>query len=497
MTTGRRWPRAGVWTLLGVALLSVVAAPALMVPVYGDDFRLSQQMYAMFDGSLWNALTQSWNTGWQPNRFNPTGRFFAFNYHFLAHHLAVVSGISMHWFYRLGATILLILVVAAGAFMLRAALRFIHRDNSRIEFGPLFALISATLAVTNQLHPWSHDPLLTISEIGLGSAALGFLFLGLVIAALDAEPRRWRIVTIAILAAVGTAFYETFTVAIAVATLFAVWLFFRRRASRGGVAYPVVLGVAVFAIPVTVFILGRLYVSSMDLAPYSGTELTLDGRGLRVMSILGAGMVPGTAWPLSHHEGPMALSTPTVVGAIVLTMLLIGLALMLRSRVGRVQMTRRVWLVIGGVVIFVGATSAMHAFTEKYVKEITQVGQVYLSYTQLEVLCACVGAAVLLGLRFSRVTLAVVLLPIAVIMGAGQQVVNWTVADAAARDLALNRALSSLSVKPPADAAERCALLTEWNASHHWPAYYREAVVSGVNKDYEIAFGESFCAEPQ
>ncbi|GAA1943426.1 hypothetical protein [Agromyces allii] len=500
------WRRNAVWVVLGLALLAAASLAATRVPVYGDDFRLAQKSFDMFDGSLGGVLKDSWNTGWQPNRFNPVGRFFAFTYHFLAFDVSAQFGVSIHWFYRLGAFVLLVLLVlAASAFML-IGVRFMSVENRWLTFGPVFAGIAAGLAITMQLHPWSHDPMLTISEIGLTSWALSFAFLALALRVASRPPSLAGYLGVGAVAVVGTMFYETFVAAVAAAGL--VWLWVLVRDIRVGAKpwHALTLAAVGALAPLLVFVLGRVYVASLDLPPYPGTELEFGPAGLVPFSFLALGMVPASAWPEAARyvsgggdagifpAGAITLSSASIATTAVIVLVLgIGAALARADIRRRLVFARRGWVVGGVLLLVVGLMLAMHSFTEKYIAEITSPGDIYLSYTGLAVVVVMIVFAALLAAR-RRLLLVIVLLPIAGAFVTAQQAVNWSVANAAGADNSTNRAITAMAVRWEPDEAVRCDALRAWDEGHNWRPYYREAVIPSLNANYERLFGEPFCA---
>lgn len=489
--------RTALWWAIGLALLVAAAAATIRVPVYGDDFRLSQQAYDMFDGDLGKVLATAWKTGEQPNRFSPSGRFFAFAYHFLAHELAVNSGIGMHWFYRAGGFILLVLAVVAASALFVAAARYIDPAANRIRLAPVFSGLSAGLAVTLQLHPWSHDPVLTISEIGLMSSVLTFAFLALVFSLAETARLVIALPLIAAMSVIGTTFYESFVAAVVAATLLWGWMLVRPRsaAERMRAVWFLIVGTL---LPLVVFVGGRMYVATLRLAPYSGTDLALTTSGFRPFGLILLGVVPGSAWPLSveYAGGRLSLTFPAVAAGLAIALLLaVGTVLARREPALRLVLTRRGWTVAVVLGTLAVLTVAMHSFTEKYIAELTRPGQIYLSYVLLALLALMSVLAAVLGIGRRRMVIALVLLPVAAGFAVVQQAVNWSVAERAAVDNDANRYLTSISVRWEPNRQARCASLAEWADGKAWPAYYRAAVVNGINHNYERDFGVPFCAD--
>ncbi|WP_417562208.1 hypothetical protein [Microbacterium sp.] len=489
----RAWARL-TFVALSVAMLGAAASATVRVPVYGDDFRLSQQTFAQFDGSIWDVFTTAATSGWQANRFNPVGRFFAFNYHFWMHESAVLSGIGMHWFYRAGSFVLLLLLVLSASYAFKRAIVFMHEKNEQVPGVLVFASLSAFLALTLQLHPWSHDPTMTISEIGLASGAISFFYLGLCFR-FGRSPGRWSSLVIALVSAGATMFYETTIAAIVAGAVVWAALVWRARRHREGMLRPVMLLVAGTVVPLLVFVLGRMYVATMDLAPYPGTELALRAAGFRPMAMLLLGMIPGTAWgeSASYADG-ISFSAPAMTASAVIVVALILTVLMARKRWVGLQASRSVALVAVVFGILALLTLIMHAFTEKYISEITKPGQIYLSYTMLMLVTGMLVLGVILRIRSGRALVALILLlPLASGFVVVQQAVDWSVAEQAATVNAPNRSLMHLSSKWEPDAQRRCSVLEAWQNSHKWPAYYVQAVTDGVQKNYRLSFGIAFC----
>src|SRR5690606_37426553 len=125
-----------------------------------------------------------------------------------------------------------------------------------------------------QLHPWSHDPTVTITEIGYGVAILSFLLIGLAFSATRPEVGTLKAaLPVGVLSLLGVMFYETFVSAIIGAAIIYVLLLWKARRAKSGLTKPLVLLAVGVLLPALVFIVGRLYVSTIPNIPdYAGTE---------------------------------------------------------------------------------------------------------------------------------------------------------------------------------------------------------------------------------
>jgi hypothetical protein len=455
-------------------------------------------VYRDFGGTLSTVIADGWRSGMQANRFSPVGREWAFLYHFSMHALGTKLGIDMHWLYRAGAFALLWLAALSAAFFLSRAARFVHAAN-RLPVWPVFAAICGIVAVTMQLHPWSHDPMITISEIGVGVVALCFMHLGLSIwAVTDGAGRVGPIVVTALSSLVGVTFYESFATAVAGSAIIFAGLGWTRRHDAADRRRLILLLLTAVALPAVVFIVGRLYVNSLGASEYSGTELALSAEGLVPLGVLLAAAIPGTAWAYAadYAQFGIRLSGEALVGGFLIALVLVVMVLWwLRRERERLRVGRRIWLVLAALGVTLGGTLAMHSFTEKYIAEIREIGWIYLSYT-LTVLTVAV-LVVLLGACLQQVQVRrglVVLLPLVTVFAMAQQTVNWSVAEEAGQRLAVNRALTNAATEFIPSASERCRLLDAWDTAYTWPEYARQQVIEGINWSYEHDFGEVFCA---
>lgn len=486
------------WAIIGSAIIVLTLAPTFVVPVYGDDFRLSQLMYRSFDGSLATALADSWRTGWQPNRFNPTGRAFALTYHFAAHWAGSATGIDIHWFYRVGALIIVWCSVLAAAFATREAIRYLAPARV-MRLWPIFAGLSALLPLLFTLHPWSHDPTITITEIGWVAAALAFVLFGAAFKAVRSGSPGWGLALVILVAVFGVMFYETMVAAIAAtAIVYGTHLWKNRgRQDRNRALWLLAGGVA---LPALIFVAGRWYVGTLDLAEYPGTELALRAEGLRPLWVLTVGMLPGSSWGMAaQYAGAVRITGESLASGFALVLLVTLVAGLVRPGLASMRSLPLTYrsAVVGAVLLsYLGLSLAMHSFTEKYIAEITDVGMVYLSYAAG---ILTLSTALVLSASSIRPTTRVRLLngtlPLVAAIILVNQAVNWSVADRAAVDFAVNRSVTWAVVEDLEEDA-RCEILEQWITAKAWRDYYRTSVVEAVNWSYARDFGEPFCDRP-
>lgn len=484
-----------IFAMLGSALVVAMWLPTTRVPIYGDDFWWSSTWYRNFGGSAARALTTAWISDLQENRFNPVGRWFALNYHFFAFDFSATIHMDIHWYYRIGALLMVWGAIVASAYALREALRFVDPAN-RVSLWTLFAGIAAGMAVIVQLHPRSHDPLLTISEIGYATEILSFLLLGLAFrAARSTVSTASAVVPIGVLSVVGVYFYETFISAIVAATIIYIVLLVRARRGEASARRPVLLLVFGVAVPAVAFLVGRWVVQFLpNVAPYQGTEFMLRGGSLRVFTYLLLAGAPGTGWAdaASRSDG-IRLTLVSLLAAGAILALVILLLLLLR-RVGRPRIapTRLLWMVAAVFAVHLAVTLGMQAVTYKYILEITRLGDVYISYGATVLVVSLI--VVLLLMRAPRVPVAALIVALPLLGGlvVVQQAVNWTTAETFAREYAGDRAITAAIVRPDLTNEERCRVFDSWKEA--WGnAVFEPDMRDGMQFNFEHKFGVPFC----
>ncbi|WP_144276405.1 hypothetical protein [Demequina sp. NBRC 110053] len=489
--------RTLAWVALGTAALAVAYAPAWSAPLFSDDLQLSHEAYPQFDGSYATALTESWVTGWQPNRFSPVGRFFSYTFHFAMHDLAVRSGLSMELWYRGAGLAMLVALSAAAALTLVAAARFVARANGWLRCSRAYAAVSIAIAVLIQLHPWSTDGLLSIFDVGLGAGVLSLLVVAAGLWAVGSQRPLWLVASVVgVVAVCGVLFYETIAAAVAATAIAYGWAFVsERRAARPG-RRPLMLGLVGVVIPALVFVAGRIYVSTLDLAEYAGTDVALRPEGVAVLARLTGATVPGYGLrELMAMTGGLRVTSLVLVCAFALIMI-VAAALILARRRRALTVNRRAWVIVAMLGTLVLLTYAMHSFTEKYIREIVFPGRVYISYVTGVAVVAIVLAALALSVR-PRVAerWGMVVLPALGAWVVVQQAANWSAVETFASQSEAVSALSAAVVEWNPDEAARCVVMERWVETSGEDPRLVHRVVTGANDAYTLDFGEPFCDE--
>lgn len=496
--TDRRPRRLG-WAAAGATALALGYLPAAQVPIIADDLQALQEIYAVSDGSLWNALAYGLSEGQEAGHFNPIGQAVGGAYHFTVYAVSAAAGISAQYADVLAYLVLIWLTVAGATSLLVQGLR--RRGSGGPDFWPLSALVATITAVTVQVHaPFSNDPVVSYGPAGWGSAALGFWTIALALRATSTGATDRRSLAGCSLLAVTCVWYYEMLVAAVVAT--AVGLVLTAVRTGDGVVRrrcTLLLGTAV-ALPAVLFLLGRHLAASSERS-YGGTTVDLGASALHTWAAGMAGALPGGGWPylITMAGAPVVRSTSLLVG-----IALCGLAGAVGAAWARSNARSAPALpatgergplpvVVAVVVTYWALATATHSVTDKYIAEIRYPGQVYLFYAVGVVAVALLLALALPALlrRAPRV-LVIALLPLAGLFVLVQVTVNLQVADVARTVLPHNGPLVALSTDGDATPGTRCAALEAW-LSQGWPEYYRTAVSEHLQENYERTFGEPFC----
>ncbi|WP_152650266.1 hypothetical protein [Demequina aestuarii] len=485
--------------MIGTAFMALAMAPIAIVPLFGDDFEIAALHDLEYHGSLLNVMAQGWWGDLQSNRFNPVGREFSLGYHVFAREAGAITGADPQTFYRLGTWALGCASALAAAFTLVHAARFVSARNA-LALAPTYAAICAAVAVTLHLHFLSHDPTLTIAEIGYGVVVLSLWLIGLGFRALRPNVPLGRAVwPFAVLSMAGTLFYETFVTAVAAMALVFVVVLGRERRWR---LLGWLLGAGAL-LPAAVFLAGRWWVNTYatDVAQYSGTELQLSAGAARTFALYTAGTVPGASWrhAAAVTGGPMFVAPAMITATLTAALLIATLVLLRRWRsLPRLVPSRRLWLVLAVLAIHVAGTYGAQSASPKYITTIYHLGVVYLGYATGVLVAAmlAVGALLFLPRRIARVT-AVVLVVIAIPFTYVQHALNWAVATEIAGLVTPNDRITTELSRGALAEPERCELLHQWVGRD---SYFGTApdlmatIFESLDARYETHHGEPFCA---
>ncbi|WP_024287597.1 hypothetical protein [Cellulomonas sp. KRMCY2] len=497
---GRSWAGLG-WAALGTVLLALGALPGARVPIIGDDLQALFETYAIADGDLGAAAEFGWNQGFKAGHFNPVGQALGAAYHYGAFAVSSALGISPQYYDVAVAGLLMWLSVAAAALILTWGLRTVAVPG-RTSYWRMFALVGAIAAATIQNHPWSNDPVTSFGPAGWGSAAIGLTLVGLALRATMPGRRGWTdFVLVGGLGVFAVLYYEMLAGMVAgagvvyLAAVARAWV----RRDRPELIRTFLLGVVGAAVPVAIFLGGRLLAVPPEQSNYTGTSLALGLPALATWWAAIVGALPGGGWPylIAMVSGVVTLTPHAMLLAAALCL---GIAVLVSawSRAARITLRwNRSWLIpLGGVGATWAVTTATHATTQKYIDEIKVPGQVYLYYV-VGVLCV----AVLLGWAI------VALAPLApdpvrvtalILVGAFlmvQMPLNWRLAAESAQAFAPNRYLAGAATSGELPEADRCYALNAF-LDHPWPDYYRVAITEDAQEDFERVFDEPLCTDP-
>lgn len=488
----RRWG----WAAFGTVMLALGFSSAARVPIVGDDFQALQEAFSFGRGDLGTTVVYGWEAGMKAGHFNPVGQLLGAVYHFAAYGLSVVFDADPQVFHALAGFVLMWLVTLAASFALVWTGRFV-RNRDVLPFWRVFALVASITAVTVQLHPWSNDPVTTYSMAGLGSAAIAFLLVALALRAMTEGTSGWfGPVSVAVLGVFAVTYYEMLVAAVAAtAVVYVGTIVPKSERTHARVRRVVVLLCSGVVLPAIVFIGGRLIAAPAATSGYTGTSVSLSPEAFRTLAYSMVSTIPGGAWPYSLRRiDPMELSRPAIVVAGLLCIGILALAIIWwRSTPLRLTPSKRLWIPAAGLLTLWVLSVASHAFTPKYIAEITAPGLVYLFYA-VGLFCAAVGlaAGVLMFSRGRLRTVSVIALPLLCLFALMQQSINWTISDVMREAYSGNAQLAALSTDEGTTEAERCAALDSWTA-RPWPDYYRDSVETNIDKNYRRVFDEPFC----
>jgi len=498
-----RLVRRAAWFVLGTVLLGIAAFPGVRVPIIGDDLHAYFETYAVAGGSAGEALAFGWGQGMKAGHFNPVGQAIGALYHFGAFAFSSAVGSSPQLYdVAVGGLLLWLTVLAAtGALWWGLKQAVGPATLNMSSFPRTFALLAAVTAVSLQQHPWTNDPVTTFGMAGWGSAAIGFLVLGLALrATIPGRTARSDFVAVGLAGVVAVLYYEELVgmIAGAAAAFLLAGLRARRRRDGAGVRRAGLLAACGVALPAVVFVAGRYFAIPAGDSNYTGTTVSIGPDGLGTWWAAMVGALPGGGWPYLVQQlgGAFAVTT---AGLVLGLAMVAGLAVLVvgwgRAPRWSGGVTWSAALLVAGVVVGWALTTATQAFTPKYIDEIRVPGQVYLYYA-VGVVCVSmlIAFVVIVFERRLRAAAPVLLL----LVGAFTMVqlpLNWQLSAVSEQAFSVNRLLVKAASNERVPPEARCAALLDF-ARHPWPDYYREAVVTNAVVDFQMVFDTPLCPDP-
>ncbi len=492
------------WAGLGLLALVVGYLPAARVPIIADDLHALFATYGLSD-SFWGSLLWGAEQGRQGGHFNPIGQALGAGYHYLVYATSAAGQFSPQRVDVLASVVLIAAAVAGATYLISWGL--VRSRTGRPAFWPLFAVLCAVTAATLQIHAYyTNDPVVSYGMAGFGSAALGFLTVGVTLRA--CAPRssgRAGIVVSSVLSVVCIWYYEMLVAAVA-AVAVALVLVLLTSADRAAIRRRVLvlLGTSV-VLPAVAFVVGRQFSAQQDADyVYAGTQVTIGWDSIRTWTAGMVGALPGGGWNyLAEMAGKPIVDgiSISIAGALCLLIGVIGALWHRRvtrdaaAVVAPQHVSRAAVLVpVGTLVSFWAAATATQSITAANVALIQRPGQVYLFYAVGVVAVAGLLAVVVGQLpRRGRAGTLVVLLPVVGLFVAVQVASNLTVAAAVSRTYDQNASLVALSTNPDSDPGTRCDVLAAWQQGP-WPPYYRDLITRTLQEDFERVYDQPFCA---
>jgi hypothetical protein len=492
--------RSVLWAALGTALLALGAVPGARVPIIGDDFQALFETYAISHGRFSEALSFGWGQGLLAGHFNPVGQAIGAGYHFGAFTVSARLGLSPQYYDVIVGSLLLWLAVLGAASFLTWGLRNAGIRES-VSYWPVFALLSAVVAATVQLHPWSNDPVTSFGPAGWGSAAIGFALLALAMRAITPGRKGWAdFVLIGGLAVFDVLYYEMLVGMIAGSAVIYLLALLRARARRDKAAIRRVWGLTALGVvlPAAVFIGGRLLAIPAAESNYTGTTVAFGPGALVAWRAAMIGALPAGGWPYLFRMSRSVDLAPKAMLVALFLCLGVGGLIAAWSRTSRIAVvwTRSSTILLGSAAATWALTTALHTTTPKYIDEIKEPGQVYLYYA-VGVICVAIlvsWAIIALVPRAPSAARVVALVLLGMFLVV-QVSLNWRLATESVVAFTPNAVLGGAAMSDTAPETDRCAALVGF-AERPWPTYYRTAIVEDSQEDYRLAFGKTFCSDP-
>jgi hypothetical protein len=396
-------------------------------------------------------------------------------------------------------------VLAATAAAARFASRAWPLGRTGYGMGAAFFVIAACAAATAQIHSrWSQDPMVSYPMYGLGTAAVGLLYLD---ACLESSTRNRigprSLVALLVVGLLAAFWYEMLWPLFLLATFMAgrAWTVGRGR-STGAARTPVLFWSSAVAVPVLVLVLTR--VLSGGPGQYEGTQFTFGGTAIKsgVLGLLST--VPAAAWPLSARVTPFNLREQPLISAFLLAGLVyFGVAITrhLARSADEIPPSAKAspvspWLPVGMIVYFWLSCVGSVTFSAKYATEVRELGATYHYYAPgLFSFAILVYAAVALASRSDRawrlVAVAVAVTPVLV---TAQLAVNWSLLSVQEKDLSSLSRLLEIGAGEQTAIRQRCEAAAKFEAAdipgYGYPA---EEMLASLDELYARRTGQSFC----
>jgi hypothetical protein len=477
--------RLGRWA--GFLLLSwLILRPALLVTISLDDFINPFSVFHDYGSSPFGMLPEVNRDVLRNGHFNFFGQSIgAVVFRIYAHLMS--WGVRYSFLYAMTKFAVFVLVAVLAARVLRALAELAGRTIGLWRSRVIVALV---LFTTLQLHvAWSLDPVGSFPLSGYLSVVVGLWAFDVGFRALAARSVR-SLAGAATAMCLAVLYYE---INVAMIAALAPVVVVRLRRAR---ARDVLLRAGAIVAPAAAMTLVLQAVAAASNRGYTGTDVGVGENTPTVVVRTVAGSLPGSAWPVARDwlGRPFAMSVAAAL-CLVPVVVTVVVAAMRRQDAGDPTDRGALALVVASPVVMWLAATLVQATTQKVRVETIRVGYVYnyYAYGSVGVVLAALLAVPLLPRRDLLRRARPVLVAAAIVFVVAQSVVNDDVHRKFGADLRANRdLLASFTDEPPPE--QRCSTLEAWASLPYWQAYYREALVDGINTTYAHFHDEPFCA---
>jgi len=429
--------RVFLW-LVALSLVILGLYWVVLAPILGDDL-----VFVTFGGlgTLWSdqglagLLSLWWDASVGSNHVTPLNGLVYVG------QIVVISGLShlgipIAWAWGALRLFWIMLALVSASWMLEHWFHYMtNRSNpQKLPLLVFFSGISAVFIAIIQLRAlWANDSVLSYSVAAWLTAALAFIFVGLIPKFFDTKsPSQCKPITLAaVIAITGILIYELMVVAIAAGAfaLIAIWFIERKEFGWRQLVYPMVL--AIF-LPAVIFLLTQ-YARTFWPSWYSGTQTGYADWVIPVTLYAVLNTFPLTNLPKAFAVSEQVYLDFLFVGSVVFAV--VGLFWLFVWQLGQLQVVQTVRLgkqftirtLIFMLVLLVlwGGSGLVFAVSAKYQVELgTELGTTYLHYSFGLLSLTVFVVATLLFTWTSARWLSVALIAITLSIGIAQALTN-------------------------------------------------------------------------